>query len=49
MSYIANTLTNLLHQTAFANLTFGNVIMIAVACVFLYLAIAHDFEPLLLV
>ena len=49
MSYIANTLTNLLHQTAFANLTFGNVIMIAVACVFLYLAIVHDFEPLLLV
>lgn len=49
MSYISNTLTNLLHQTAFANLTFGNVLMILVACVFLYLAIAHDFEPLLLV
>ena len=31
------------------NLSWGNVLMIAVACVFLYLAIAHDFEPLLLV
>jgi oxaloacetate decarboxylase beta subunit len=39
---------NLIHQTAFFNLTFGNFIMIAVACVFLYLAIAKEFEPLLL-
>ncbi len=49
MEYIANTLTNLIHQTAFMNLSWGNILMIAVACVFLYLAIAHDFEPLLLV
>lgn len=49
MSYVAQTLDNLLHQTAFFNLTFGNFIMIIVAFVFLYLAIAHDFEPLLLV
>ena len=49
MSYVANTLSNLLHQTAFLNLTFGNYVMIIVALVFLYLAIKHDFEPLLLV
>ena len=49
MSYVGNTLSNLLHQTAFFNLTFGNYIMIIVALVFLYLAIKHDFEPLLLV
>ena len=49
MEYIARTLTNLIHQTAFMNLSWGNILMIAVACVFLYLAIAHDFEPLLLV
>ncbi len=49
MSYIVNTLSNLLHQSAFMNLTWGNYIMIVVALVFLYLAIAHDFEPLLLV
>ena len=49
MSYITSTLSNLAHQTAFFNLTWGNYLMIAVACVFLYLAIRHDFEPLLLV
>ena len=49
MEYISNTLGNLVEQTAFMNLTFGNLIMIAVACVFLYLAIRHGFEPLLLV
>ncbi len=49
MSYITNTLSNLLDQTAFLNLTWGNYVMIAVACVFLYLAIKHGFEPLLLV
>ncbi len=48
MDYIVNTLDNLLHQTAFFNLTGGNYLMIAVACVFLYLAIAKGFEPLLL-
>ena len=49
MAYITNTLSNLVHQSAFLNLTWGNLVMIAVACVFLYLAIAHDFEPLLLI
>jgi oxaloacetate decarboxylase beta subunit len=49
MSYVTNTLSNLLAQTAFMNLTVGNYIMIAVACVFLYLAIRKGFEPLLLV
>ena len=49
MDYIVNTLTNLLQQTAFLNLSVGNLIMIAVACFFLYLAIGKGFEPLLLV
>ncbi|MBR4580863.1 MAG: sodium ion-translocating decarboxylase subunit beta [Lachnospiraceae bacterium] len=49
MSYIIDTISNLLHQTAFFNLTWGNYIMIAVACVFLYLAIKKEYEPLLLV
>lgn len=48
MEYIANTLNNLVHQTAFFNLTWGNYAMIVVACVFLYLAIRKGFEPLLL-
>ena len=49
MSYILDTMGNLLHQTAFLNLTWGNYLMIAVACIFLYLAIARGYEPLLLV
>ena len=49
MSYVGETLLNLLHQTAFFSLTWGNYVMIAVACLFLYLAIKKGFEPLLLV
>ena len=49
MSYVIETLSNLIHQTAFFNLTWGNYLMIAVACVFLFLAIKKGFEPLLLV
>ena len=49
MEYIGTTLNNLVHQTAFFNLTWGNYVMIVVACVFLYLAIGKGFEPLLLV
>ncbi|MBP8968495.1 MAG: sodium ion-translocating decarboxylase subunit beta [Lachnospiraceae bacterium] len=49
MSYLLTTLDNLVHQTAFFNLTVGNYIMIAVACFFLYLAIGKGKEPLLLV
>ena len=43
MSYIAETLGNLLHQTAFFNLTWGNYVMIVVACVcLLYTSDAAD-------
>ena len=49
MDYIISTLQNLAGQTAFSNLYWGNYVMILVALVFLYLAIAKGFEPLLLV
>ena len=49
MSDILETVSNLIHQTAFFNLTVGNFIMILVACVFLYLAIRRGYEPLLLI
>lgn len=49
MDYFVDTLSNLIHQTAFFQLTWGNYLMILVACVFLYLAIKHGFEPLLLI
>ena len=44
-------LENLLNQMAFMNPDFSykNLIMIAVALILMYLAIRHDFEPLLLV
>ena len=49
MSYVVETMTNLAAQTGFAFLKPGNFIMILVALVFLYLAIAKEYEPLLLV
>ena len=47
MSYVTETLGNLIHQTAFFNLSWGNLLMILVALVFLYLAIKKGYEPLL--
>ena len=49
MSYIITTLGNLVHQSAFFGLTWGNYLMVLVAFVFLYLAIKKGYEPLLLV
>ena len=49
MDYILETLGNLWNQTAFLSLSWGNLLMIGVALLFLYLAIARGFEPLLLV
>ena len=49
MDYIFETFGNLLHQSAFFNLTVGNYLMIVVACIFLFLAIKKGYEPLLLV
>ncbi|MCQ2538387.1 MAG: sodium ion-translocating decarboxylase subunit beta [Lachnospiraceae bacterium] len=46
---IGETLLNLWNQTAFANLYWGNYVMIIVALIFLYLGIKKGFEPLLLV
>lgn len=46
---ILDTLQNLLNQTGFMSLEWGNYVMILVALIFLYLAIGKGFEPLLLV
>ncbi len=40
---------NFLHAGAFYNFTWGNLIMLVVGSIFIYLAIAKDYEPLLLV
>ena len=38
MSYIIETLGNLVQQTAFFGLSWGNYLMVVVALIFLYLA-----------
>ncbi len=47
--FIVEHLTQFLHFTAFANLTVGHLIMICIGLIFIYLAIAKEFEPMLLV
>jgi sodium ion-translocating decarboxylase beta subunit len=38
-----------LHNTGFAHLELGNLVMIIIGAVFIYLAVAKDYEPLLLI
>src|SRR5690554_3317178 len=42
------TVFEFLGQTGFANVTFGNILMIVIGCIFIGLAIIKDYEPLLL-
>ena len=44
-----DTLIDFFQTTGFANLTWQNLLMILIAFTFIYLAIAKDYEPLLLV
>ncbi len=46
---LIETLSNFWADTGLANLAYQNVIMIVVSFIFLYLAIRHGFEPLLLI
>lgn len=47
--FIVEHIAQFLHFTAFANLTIGHVIMILIGLYFIYLAIAKEFEPMLLI
>ncbi len=47
--FLLNKASELLETTAFSSLEWGNLIMIMVGMIFIYLAIAKDYEPLLLV
>ncbi|MDP2335193.1 MAG: sodium ion-translocating decarboxylase subunit beta [Bacteroidota bacterium] len=47
--FISEHLMQFLQFTAFANLTVGHVIMICIGLIFIYLAIAKEFEPMLLI
>lgn len=49
LSFIIEHLNQFFSYTAFANFTAGHLIMICVGLVFIYLAIAKEYEPLLLV
>ena len=47
--FIAENFNEFLTYTGFANASVGNLIMIIVGVILIYLAIKKDFEPLLLV
>ncbi|MCQ2201007.1 MAG: sodium ion-translocating decarboxylase subunit beta [Bacteroidales bacterium] len=47
--FIGESLTQFFSYTAYANLTIGHLVMIAVGLLFIYLAIAKEYEPMLLV
>ena len=49
MGAITEAITNLAMDTGIANFTYQSGIMIVVSFIFLYLAIKHGFEPLLLI
>lgn len=49
MSYFLDAISRLIDNSAFSMLTYKNLIMILVACFFLYLAIRKGYEPLLLI
>ena len=48
-SFLTSNLEQFWNFTGFANCTWPNLIMICVGLLFIYLAIKHDFEPMLLV
>ena len=49
LSFLGENIQEFLTYTGFANITMGNFIMIIVGCFFIYLAIAKEFEPMLLI
>lgn len=46
---IFESVATFMQYTGFANVTVGHLVMIVIACIFIYLAIAKEYEPLLLV
>jgi len=49
LSFVSDHLNQFFTYTAFANMTAGHIIMICIGLVFIYLAIAKEYEPMLLV
>ncbi|MDR2937496.1 MAG: sodium ion-translocating decarboxylase subunit beta [Prevotellaceae bacterium] len=48
-SFLGQNLQQFLSYTAFSYMTFGHIVMMVVGLAFLYLAIKHEFEPMLLI
>ena len=48
ISFVLEHIAQFFSYTAFANMTIGHLVMIAVGLVFIYLAIAKEFDPMLL-
>ncbi|MCW0484311.1 sodium ion-translocating decarboxylase subunit beta [Gaoshiqia sediminis] len=49
VDFIIENIAQFFQFTAFANMTVGHLVMIAIGLVFIYLAIAKEFEPMLLI
>lgn len=49
LNFTLESINQFVSFTAFAHLTIGHIIMILVGLIFIYLAIAKDYEPMLLV
>lgn len=49
VNFLFERFEQFIEYTAFGNITWGHVIMIAIGLIFIYLAITKDYEPLLLV
>ncbi len=49
ISFVGDHLNQFFTYTAFANMTSGHIIMICIGLIFIYLAIAKEYEPMLLV
>ncbi|MDR1341946.1 MAG: sodium ion-translocating decarboxylase subunit beta [Prevotellaceae bacterium] len=48
-SFLGENLQQFLSYTSFSHMTVGHLIMMAMGLIFLYLAIRHEFEPMLLI
>nr|MBP9969900.1 sodium ion-translocating decarboxylase subunit beta [Paludibacteraceae bacterium] len=49
LSFLLNSINKIILSTGFANVEIGNIIMIIVGIMFIYLAIKKEWEPMLLV
>jgi oxaloacetate decarboxylase beta subunit len=49
LDFVQNQLVQFFNFTGYANFTFGHLVMILLGCVFIYLAITKEYEPLLLI